>query len=104
MKKHGINLFMDSFVAPLFAPENHEKCKNAIEKLIKTGKTTPEESIMKTLRAMRDRKKRLKVLKEATYPVLFIAGKEDGAVSLEATLKQCHRTTALPFFWAERRI
>ena len=90
VKKHGVEVFMDSFVAPLFAPENREKCKNAIEKLIKVGKATPEESIVKTLRAMRDRKKRLKVLKEAAYPVLFIAGKEDGAVPLEATLEQCH--------------
>ncbi|MFC5269154.1 alpha/beta fold hydrolase [Adhaeribacter terreus] len=90
VKKHGVDLFMDSFVAPLFAPENREKCKNAIEKLKKVGKATPQESIIKTLRAMRDRKKRLKVLKEAAFPVMFIAGKEDGAVPLEATLEQCH--------------
>jgi pimeloyl-ACP methyl ester carboxylesterase len=90
VKKHGVDLFMDSFVAPLFAPENRGKCKKDIEKLIKIGKATPEESIIKTLRAMRDRKKRLKVLKEATFPVLFIAGKVDGAVPLEATLEQCH--------------
>jgi pimeloyl-ACP methyl ester carboxylesterase len=90
VKKHGVDLFMQSFVAPLFALENREKCKKDIEKLIKIGQATPEESIVKTLRAMRDRKKRLKVLKEATFPVLFIAGKEDVAVPLEATLEQCH--------------
>ncbi len=90
IKKHGVDLFMQSFVAPLFAPENRDKCKKDIEKLIKIGKATPEESIIKTLRAMRDRKKRLKVLKEAVYPVLFIAGKEDAAVPLEAILEQCH--------------
>lgn len=90
VKKHGVDLFMQSFVAPLFAPENREKCKKDIEKLIKIGKATPEESIVKTLRAMRDRKKRLKVLKEATFPVLFISGKEDGAVPLQATLEQCY--------------
>ncbi|MBK0401532.1 alpha/beta hydrolase [Adhaeribacter sp. BT258] len=90
VKKHGVEVFMDSFVTPLFAPENREKCKTAIEKLKKIGKATPEESIVKTLRAMRDRKKRLKVLQEAAFPVLFIAGKEDGAVPLEATLQQCH--------------
>lgn len=90
VKKHGVVVFMDSFVAPLFAPENREKCKTAIHKLKETGKATPQESIVKTLRAMRDRKKRLKVLKDAAFPVLFIAGKEDGAVPLEATLAQCH--------------
>ncbi len=90
VKKHGVELFMASFVAPLFAPENRDKCKKDIDKMVKIGQATPEESIIKGLRAMRDRKKRLKVLKEATFPVLFIAGKEDGAVPLEATLEQCH--------------
>ena len=90
VQKHGVDVFMDSFVAPLFAADNREKCKNAIELLKKIGKATPEESIVKTLQAMRDRKERLQVLKEAAYPVLIIAGKEDGAVPLEATLQQCH--------------
>lgn len=90
VQKHGVDVFMDSFVAPLFAPDNRDKCKNAIEMLKKTGKATPQESIVKTLEAMRDRQERLNVLKEATFPVLIIAGKEDGAVPLEATLQQCH--------------
>jgi pimeloyl-ACP methyl ester carboxylesterase len=90
VKKHGVDTFMQSFVAPLFAPENREKCKKDIEKLIKIGQATPEESITGGLQAMRSRKERLHVLKEAAFPFLFIAGKEDGAVPLEATLQQCH--------------
>jgi pimeloyl-ACP methyl ester carboxylesterase len=90
VKKHGVDLFMQSFVAPLFAPENRERCKKDIEKLIKIGKATPKESIVKTLQAMRDRKERLQILKEAAFPLLFISGKEDGAVPLETTLEQCH--------------
>lgn len=90
VEKHGVDLFMQSFVAPLFAPENREKCKKDIEKLIKVGQATPQETITGVLGAMRDRKERLHVLKEAQFSVLFIAGKEDAAVPLEATLQQCH--------------
>ncbi|RYD88620.1 MAG: alpha/beta hydrolase [Sphingobacteriales bacterium] len=37
---------------------------------------------------MRDRPDRTSVLKEATFPVLFIAGKTDQAVPLEKVLQQ----------------
>ena len=90
IEKHGVNLFIQSFVAPLFAPASREKCKNAIEKLIKIGQVIPAENVISVTKAMRDRKPRLHVLKEAAFPVMFIAGKEDGAVPLEATLQQCH--------------
>ncbi len=54
------------------------------------GKSVPPEAVIGAVKGMRNRKKRLKVLKDARYPVLFIAGKDDQAVTLEQTLAQCH--------------
>ncbi|WP_066839204.1 alpha/beta fold hydrolase [Rufibacter ruber] len=90
VRKHGVDKFMDSFVAPLFAAGNREANQAAIEKMQAIGKATPPESIVGCLQAMRDRADRTEVLKNAAYPVLFLAGKEDLAVPLEATLQQCH--------------
>jgi pimeloyl-ACP methyl ester carboxylesterase len=39
---------------------------------------------------MRDRKERIEVLKNADFPILFLVGKDDVAVSLAISLAQCH--------------
>jgi hypothetical protein len=39
---------------------------------------------------MRDRPDRSRVLADAAFPVMIIAGKQDPAVALEQTLQQCH--------------
>ncbi|WP_205501610.1 alpha/beta fold hydrolase [Rufibacter psychrotolerans] len=90
VQKHGLEKFMDSFVAPLFAAANRDKCQKAIEKMQAIGKATPVETVLGCLQAMRDRQDRTLVLKEASFPVLFMVGKEDPAVPLEAALQQCH--------------
>lgn len=90
VKKHGVETFIRSFVPPLFAFGLRKKLARQIEELMEVGIKTPEETVIGATRAMRDRKKRLKVLEEAKYPVLFIAGKDDQAVTLDKTLEQCH--------------
>ncbi|MFB9865353.1 alpha/beta fold hydrolase [Rufibacter immobilis] len=90
VQKHGVDKFMDSFVAPLFAESNRQSCQAAIEKMQAIGKATPPETITSCLQAMRDRADRTQVLKTTAAPVFFLAGKEDPAVPLEATLQQCH--------------
>src|SRR5688572_19099889 len=54
VKKHGVVTFIQSFVEPLFAPENRVKCKKDIQKLITIGQATPQETVIGVLRAMRD--------------------------------------------------
>ncbi|GAA4312799.1 alpha/beta hydrolase [Nibribacter koreensis] len=90
IQKHGVDKFMETFVAPLFAESNRVSCQPAIEKMQTIGKATPQETIIGCLQAMRDRKDRTEVLKTTPIPVFFMAGKEDPAVPLEATLQQCH--------------
>ncbi|WP_162427796.1 alpha/beta fold hydrolase [Pontibacter pudoricolor] len=90
VEKHGVEKFMQSFVEPLFFADNREKLRSKIDLMKKIGTATPKESIVGGLAAMRDRPDRTEVLKKANYPVLFIFGKEDGAVPMDKALEQCH--------------
>jgi pimeloyl-ACP methyl ester carboxylesterase len=90
VEKHGVEKFMQSFVEPLFFADNREKLRSKIVLMKKIGTATPKESIVGGLAAMRDRPNKTEVLKKANYPVLFIFGKEDGAVPMDKALEQCH--------------
>ncbi|MBC5774188.1 alpha/beta hydrolase [Pontibacter sp. KCTC 32443] len=90
VEKHGVEKFMQSFVEPLFFADNRNKLRKEINFMVETGINTPKESITGSLAAMRDRPDRTNILREARFPVLFIFGKEDGAVPLDKALEQCH--------------
>ncbi|WP_181304658.1 alpha/beta fold hydrolase [Rufibacter sp. XAAS-G3-1] len=90
VQKHGVEKFMDTLVAPLFAESNRTSCKDDIQRMQAIGKATPLETILGCLEAMRDRPDRSEVLKTTALPVFFLVGKEDPAVPLEAVLQQCH--------------
>ena len=90
IQKNGLPVFMDTFVAPLFSPAHRKNFAREIKMLTAIGKSTSPEVVIGAIKGMRDRKKRTKVLQAARYPVLFIAGKDDPAVTLEQTLAQCH--------------
>ncbi|WMJ71763.1 alpha/beta hydrolase [Cytophagaceae bacterium ABcell3] len=87
IKKHGVNAFADSFVAPLFSLDNRKE--PYVTEVNKMVKNTAPQSIMAAAAAMRDRPDRTHVLKAIDAPVLFIAGKEDNAAPLEKILQQC---------------
>ncbi|MDX5418090.1 MAG: alpha/beta hydrolase [Hymenobacteraceae bacterium] len=90
VEKHGVEKFMQSFIEPLFFSENRDKLKKEIALMKEIGTNTPKESVTGGLAAMRDRPDRTHVLASAKFPVLFIFGKEDGAVPLGKALEQCH--------------
>ncbi|GAA4377806.1 alpha/beta hydrolase [Hymenobacter koreensis] len=86
--RNGVDKFMESFIRPLFAPVNRERMIDQRCFLEDIGKATPTDTVVGALRAMRDRPDRTKVLIEAHYPVQFIVGKEDVAVTLESMQPQ----------------
>lgn len=90
VEKHGVEKFMQSFIEPLFYSENRDRLKKEIALMKEIGTATPKESVTQGLAAMRDRKQRTDVLAAAKFPVLFIFGKDDGAVPLDKALEQCH--------------
>ncbi len=90
VEQHGVDKFIEPFIAPLFYEDNRDRLKSDIELMKTIGKQTPQAAVTGALAAMRDRPDRRKVLQELKCPVLFIFGKEDGAVPLEKALEQCH--------------
>lgn len=90
IEKHGVPLFAQSFVAPLFSLRNRDRLKTEIEELIQVASSSSEAGVLETTKAMRDRPDRTHVLKQSSLPVLFVAGKKDGSVPLEKSLEQCH--------------
>ena len=88
VRHHGVEKFMESFIRPLFAPANRESMREQREFLEDIGRATPQATVLGALQAMRDRPDRTQVLRDARFPVLFIAGKEDVAVPVESLLPQ----------------
>jgi pimeloyl-ACP methyl ester carboxylesterase len=87
--KHGVKMFAQSFVAPLFYQNNREQLKKEIEFMTSIASAASLNGVVEASKAMRDRKDRTAVLKNADVPVLFIAGKADSVVPLEKSLEQC---------------
>lgn len=90
INKQGLDKFMDTFVAPLFYEGNRETQQKAIELLTRIGKQASPPGVVGAIAGMRDRPDRSAVLRGAAFPLQFIAGKQDGAVTLEQTMQQCH--------------
>ncbi|QJX46246.1 alpha/beta hydrolase [Hymenobacter taeanensis] len=88
VRRHGVKKFMGSFIRPLFAPANREQLTEAQEFLEAIGKITPEATVLGGLEAMKNRPDRTEVLRTAKFPVLFIGGQDDVAVSVESLLPQ----------------
>jgi pimeloyl-ACP methyl ester carboxylesterase len=80
---HGVPAFAQNFVQSLFYKERQTELAATMEQVLQMTLKTPKETAVAVTRAMRNRPDRSHVLKEATYPVLFIAGKADEAVPLE---------------------
>ena len=88
IQNNGLAAFLDNFVPGLFFRERHAELQPAIQKVRQlTGQTSLETAVAVTL-AMRDRPDRTHVLREAAYPVLFIAGKNDEAVVFDTAKEQ----------------
>ena len=90
VERNGVTAYINPFIEPLFHPGNRVRLKQEIEMMKEIGRQTPEAAVVGALAAMRDRPDRAHVLQEAKFPVLFIFGKEDGAVPLDKALAQCH--------------
>jgi pimeloyl-ACP methyl ester carboxylesterase len=85
IQNKGMDAFLDGFVPGLFYKERHTELSSQMKKVRElTGRTPAATAVAVTL-AMRDRPDRTHVLKNVSYPVLFIAGKNDTAVPFDAS-------------------
>jgi pimeloyl-ACP methyl ester carboxylesterase len=90
IERYGVPVFAQSFVPPLFSLQNRERLKTEIEALVSDASAASEHGVIETTKAMRDRPERIHVLKKVSFPVLFVAGKQDLSIPLDKTLEQCH--------------
>ena len=88
IERNGVDTFMNSFVDPLFAEQNRDKCKSAINDLVIDGKRSSQEAVIKTIVAMKNRSDRTDTLKDFGKPILLIIGEDDVAVPLVDSVKQ----------------
>jgi pimeloyl-ACP methyl ester carboxylesterase len=92
MEEHGVAAFAHEFLQPQLSPTHRESLTNYVEQLQRIAAAVPQAVALGSLEAMAQRPDRQAVLEKATYPVLFIAGKDDRAVPPEKT----HAESLLP--------
>lgn len=90
IENYGGYAFLKNTTPNLFAPKFKEEHADEIDQLIEQGKFFSKKSLQQCYYAMTSRQDRTEILKNSKIPVLFIAGKQDNAVSLNDILKQMH--------------
>ena len=88
VEKYGVAEFAEEFLTPLFFEGRRKDLHDQIRTVVEAGKHTPQSTVVEVIKAMRDRKDRTKVLEKASYPVLFIAGKNDTAINFTTSVNQ----------------
>lgn len=101
VKKVGVEAYIKTFVSPLFYAERLSELTESISFLENIGKKTPQNSIIKVIEAMRDRKNRLNIIKNASFPILYIIGKNDNAISFESYQEQINCNSQIKTFILE---
>jgi pimeloyl-ACP methyl ester carboxylesterase len=87
--KNGTEAFVKTSVPNLFCEETKKEKPELITELLDIAKTISPEALIQYYGAMITRPDRSSVLKTFANPVLFIAGKSDTAIPLQAALEQC---------------
>jgi pimeloyl-ACP methyl ester carboxylesterase len=89
IEDNGIEAFNNGLVPSLFAASQRNSMWDTIEEVKAIANQTSAQSAIVVTKAMKNRPDRTAVLQQATYPIMFIAGREDEAVPLEDVQKQC---------------
>lgn len=100
LENNGIEAYAGSFIRGLFYEPDNPRLKGTIETLMEDIAGTHLSTAIEVTKAMRDRPDRTQVLKNADYPVLFIAGKEDTAVPLLTLQEQVFMPEGTVYFQA----
>ncbi len=83
LEQNGVESFIECFVPPLFFHKNRASQQSIIRLLHDIGNRTAVSSIIASTKAMRDRRNYSAVLVNLPHPVMFIAGREDGAIPFD---------------------
>lgn len=80
--------FLSEFIPSLFAPENQMKYVKEINAMVSESRNMSTEAVIASNSGMAERPDRTHILKNAHYPVLFIAGKLDSRTPMEKMMEQ----------------
>lgn len=89
IQKNGSIPFLKTSIPNLFSEKTKLENPAFIGKLFDLSKDIPPDALIQYYEAMIARPDRVSVLETFKKPVLFIIGKNDNAVPLQASLKQC---------------
>ncbi len=90
IKKNGTEAFLKTSIPNLFSEKTKNEKPELITQLFEIAKDISPNALIQYYEAMIRRPERIAVLQSFDKPVLFIIGKEDNAVPLQASLQQCH--------------
>jgi 3-oxoadipate enol-lactonase len=77
LRENGLKAYADGSIEKLFAPESLRTKREEIAAVKEMILSTPEQTIVKTLHALRERGETCSRLAEISVPVLILVGKED---------------------------
>ncbi|MFP4094267.1 MAG: alpha/beta fold hydrolase [Cyclobacteriaceae bacterium] len=80
IQENGVEVFAENFIPSLFAPNNRHHLQNEVHEVKQLAKRTHQDTALAVMEAMRNRPARIDILKEASYPCMFIAGSQDEIV------------------------
>lgn len=92
VEAHGPARLVPKLIAPLVAAANAEQLKPTLDEFEAKAAALPGTTIAAVIRALRDRPDRRDVLRQARFPVLFVAGELDPIVTPAAAAEQFNLT------------
>jgi len=90
IKRNGTEPFLKNSIQNLFSEETKKERPELIGQLFDLAKNISAEALIQYYEAMIMRPDRTSVLRTFEKPVLFIIGKYDASVPLDASLQQCY--------------
>lgn len=90
IQKNGSEAFLKTVDPNLFSEQTKKETPELVDQLLMIGKHISPTALIQYYEAMILRPERISVLKAFSKPILFMIGKYDNVVPLDASLQQCH--------------
>ena len=90
IREHGAYEFLKTATPNLFSQKTKDENPGLIDEQVAAGHNFSAPALVSYYEAMMERPDRTELLSQTAVPVLFVMGKEDAAIPVEDSLKQCH--------------
>lgn len=88
IEKGGKEPFVKQMIPNLFSPKSSQLHPEWVQEQIEEGLKVPAESLAAFYNAMINRQNHTETLSKAVFPLLWIAGKDDGVIPLDKVIQQ----------------